>query len=53
MRESGQIGGKSQLNREQFLDTESALAAFDKARAAQLKKGFQVVFVQGATEPKP
>ena len=53
MRESGQIGGKSQLKREQFLDTESALAAFDKARAAQLKKGFQVVFVQGATEPKP
>ena len=32
MRESGQIGGKSQLKREQFLDTEPALAAFEKAR---------------------
>ena len=53
MRESGQIGGKSQLKREQFLDTEPALAAFEKARAAQLKKGFQVMFVQGAAEPKP
>ena len=29
------------------------LAAFEKARAAQLKKGFQVMFVQGAAEPKP
>lgn len=53
MRESGQIGGKSQLKREQFLDAEPAIEAFEKARAAQLKKGFQVMFVQGATEPKP
>ena len=53
LRESGQIGGKSQLKREQFLDTEPAMEAFDRARSAQLKKGFQVMFVQGAAEPKP
>jgi predicted DNA-binding WGR domain protein len=52
LRESGLIGGKSQLKREQYLETESALEAFEKARAAHAKKGFQVVFVQGAAEPK-
>ena len=52
MRESGLIGGKSQLKREQYLETESAIEAFEKARAAHTKKGFQVVFVQGAAEPK-
>jgi hypothetical protein len=52
LRESGLIGGKSQLKREQFLDTEPAIEAFEKARAAHFKKGFQVVFVQGVAEPK-
>jgi len=52
LRESGLIGGKSQLKREQYLETESAIEAFEKARAAHTKKGFQVVFVQGAAEPK-
>ena len=53
LKESGLIGGKSQLKREQFLDTEPAIEAFEKARAAHFKKGFQVVFVQGVAEPKP
>lgn len=52
LRESGLTGGKSQLKREQFLDTEPAIEAFEKARAAHFKKGFQVVFIQGVTEPK-
>ena len=52
LRESGLIGGKSQLKREQFLETESAIDAFENARAAHTNKGFQVVFVQGAAEPK-
>lgn len=52
MRESGQIGGKSQLKSEQILDTEQAIEAFETARAVHFKKGFQVVFIQGATEPK-
>jgi hypothetical protein len=52
LRESGLIGGKSQLKREQFLATEPAFEAFEKARAMHIKKGFQVMFIQGMTEPK-
>jgi predicted DNA-binding WGR domain protein len=52
VRESGIIGGKSQLKREQFLSTEPAIEAFEKARATHIKKGFQVMFVQGIAEPK-
>jgi predicted DNA-binding WGR domain protein len=48
VRETGQIGGRSQLKREQFLDQVSAQAAFEQARDAQLKKGFQLMFAQGA-----
>jgi len=52
LRESGQTGGKSQLRREQFLDRDAALAAFEKARDAQVKRGFLVVFAQGADAPR-
>jgi predicted DNA-binding WGR domain protein len=51
LREIGHIGGKAQLKREQFLDAETALAAFEKARDAQLKRGFLVMFAQGANAP--
>ena len=47
MRESGQIGGRSTLRRDQYLDQASALAALEHARDAQLKKGFQLMFAQG------
>ena len=47
-REAGLIGGKSQLKREVFLEQDQALAAFEKARDAQLKRGFQVTFAEGA-----
>ena len=49
LRESGQTGGKATLKREQFLDQAQAVAAFEKARDAQLKRGFQVMVAQGAT----
>ena len=52
VRETGQIGGRSSLRREQYLDHASALAAFEHARDLQLKKGFQLMFVQGADAPK-
>ena len=52
VRESGQIGGRSTLRREQYLDQASATAAFEHARDLQLKKGFQLRFVQGAEAPK-
>ena len=49
LRESGQTGGKATLKREQYLDQAQAVAAFERARDAQLKRGFQVMFAQGAS----
>jgi predicted DNA-binding WGR domain protein len=47
VRETGQIGGRSTLRREQFLDQASAMSALEHARDLQLRKGFQLMFVQG------
>ncbi len=52
LRESGQIGGRSSLRREQFSDQSSAVAALESARDAQLKRGFQLMFAQGADAPR-
>ena len=51
-RESGQVGGRSTLKREQYLDHTSALAALERARDQTLKKGFQLMFAQGVEVPK-
>lgn len=48
VRETGQIGGRSTVRREQFLEREAAFAALESARDAQLKRGFQVMFAEGA-----
>ncbi|MEZ0472362.1 MULTISPECIES: WGR domain-containing protein [Luteimonas] len=53
IRESGQIGGRSQLRREQFLDQASAAAALEQARDTQLKRGYRLVYAKGADAPKP
>ena len=47
LRETGQTGGRSTLRREQFADQSSAMAALEKARDQQLKKGFLLMFAQG------
>ena len=52
VRETGQIGGRSTLRREQFLDQASAMSALEHARDLQLKKGFQLMFVQGSEAPR-
>ncbi|MGY1424114.1 WGR domain-containing protein [Lysobacter sp. A289] len=52
VRESGLIGGRSQVRREQFLDHDSAIAALEQARDQQLKRGFQLMFSQGANAPR-
>ncbi|HRP71871.1 MAG TPA: WGR domain-containing protein [Luteimonas sp.] len=52
LRESGQTGGRSTLRREQFLDQASAVAAFEHARDAQLKRGFQLMYAAGVGAPK-
>ena len=49
VRETGQIGGKSTVRREQFLDQQQAVAALESARDQQLKRGFQLMFAEGAT----
>jgi predicted DNA-binding WGR domain protein len=52
VRETGQSGGRSSVRREQFLDQAEAMAALEHARDLQLKKGFQLMFAQGAEAPK-
>lgn len=51
IRESGQQGTRGTLRREQYLDLDAAQAALIKARDQQLKKGYKVMFSQGAEEP--
>ncbi|MEO5962604.1 MAG: WGR domain-containing protein [Thermomonas sp.] len=52
LRETGLIGGRSSLRREQFADQASATTALESARDAQLRRGFQLMFVQGADAPR-
>jgi predicted DNA-binding WGR domain protein len=47
VRETGQIGGRSTVRREQFLDRQSAFGALEHARDAQIKRGFQLMFAEG------
>ena len=53
VRESGQAGGRVQLRRELFLQHAEAQQAFEKARDAQIKRGFQVMFTSGTPQPCP
>ncbi|MEP7186732.1 MAG: WGR domain-containing protein [Rhodanobacter sp.] len=50
-RESGTEGGRATLRREQYLERDEATAAFEKARDAQIKRGFRVMFAQGQEGP--
>lgn len=52
LREAGLLGGKSQLRREQFLERDAAIAAFEKARDQQVGKGFQIMFAHGDDAPR-
>ena len=50
-REWGQPGGRIRLKRDVYLERDSALAAFEHARDAQLKRGFRIMFTQGQDSP--
>ncbi len=50
-RETGTEGGRATLRREVYLDRDAALAAFEKARDAQLKRGYKVMITQGFDYP--
>lgn len=52
LREWGQLGQRSSSKREVFLDRKDAIDALSKARDAQIKKGYQVMFSQGADDPR-
>ena len=52
VRETGQLGGRSTVRREQFLDQASAVDALEHARDQQLKRAFQLMFAQGTDAPK-
>ena len=52
LRETGQIGGRATLKREQYLLQDEANAAFEKARDSHLKRGLQLMFARGADAPK-
>ena len=52
IRESGSQGAAGRTRREHFPDFESAEAQLEKLRDAQLRRGYSVVFVQGAGGPR-
>ncbi len=51
IRESGQVGARSTVRREQYLELDAAQEALEKARDQQLKKGLKVMFSQGLEGP--
>lgn len=48
LRETGVVGGRSSVRREQFLGRDEAIAAIERAQQQQLKKGYLV-----ADDPAP
>jgi predicted DNA-binding WGR domain protein len=52
LREWGQPGGRNSAKREVFLDREAAMSALSKLRDSQIRRGFQVMFAQGAEDPR-
>jgi hypothetical protein len=50
-RESGSEGGRATLKREIYLERDDALAAFERARDAQVKRGYKVMITQGMESP--
>ncbi|MBC6942496.1 MAG: WGR domain-containing protein [Xanthomonadales bacterium] len=52
-REWGQQGAhRASSKREQYLERDAALAAFERARDAQLGRGFRIMFSQGFDGPR-
>ncbi len=47
LREWGTQGGKPGGRREVYLERDAALAAFEQARDAQIRRGYRVMFAQG------
>lgn len=52
LKETGEIGGRSQLRRSVHPDQDSAVAAFEAARDRELARGFRITFAEGAQPPR-
>jgi predicted DNA-binding WGR domain protein len=52
VKETGYQGSKGKVTTQHFDNQEDAMQAMLQARDAQLKRGYQVVFVQGQTRPE-
>ncbi|HZW18222.1 MAG TPA: WGR domain-containing protein [Luteimonas sp.] len=52
VRETGQVGGRSTVRREQFPDHASALAALERNRDQQTRRGFQLMYAKGTDAPR-
>ena len=50
IKESGYQGSKGRVKQEHYMTREEAEVALTTQRDAQIKKGFRVVFIQGAQE---
>jgi predicted DNA-binding WGR domain protein len=51
IREWGQQGGRASMRRDVYLERDAAESALVTARDQQLRKGFQVMFMQGMDAP--
>jgi len=51
IREWGHQGGRASMRRDVYLERDAAESALVLARDQQLKKGFQVMFMQGMDAP--
>ena len=52
IKETGYQGSKGKITRAHYANHEEALSALLQTRDAQLKRGYQVVFVQGQNRPE-
>ena len=51
IREWGQQGGRASMRRDVYLERDAAESALVQARDQQIKRGFQVMFMQGMDAP--
>lgn len=52
LRETGEVGGKSQVRRSVHVDREDAVAAFETARDREIKRGMRITFAEGVQPPR-
>ena len=50
-KESGAQGSKGRVKMTHFKDINDAENTFEKLRDAQIKRGYQIVFIEGQTNP--